>query len=144
MILDGRAEVLLLGLVPRERGMYRFLIMLAVIGLLVACTNQGGVETDRPTGSAASTAGGAAGAPTPACEEAFTQLADMQISSLSELGDLPEEVQPTIVSCESVADWIAGAQQATGLEINPNAAATLLRIRCEEQSLADSPVCEEL
>jgi hypothetical protein len=53
-------------------------------------------------------------------------------------------VQPTVEGCETVADWIAGAQQLVHDEVNPNTAALLLRIQCEDQSLADTPICNEI
>jgi hypothetical protein len=128
--------------------MYRRLIVLALAGLLVACTTQGNGETDEPPGSGAAesagASGGASSGASAACEGAFAPLAEMQISSVSELGDLPNEVEPTIESCESVADWIAGAQQVIEEEIRPNTAVFLLRIKCEDPSFNDTPICEEL
>ena len=82
--------------------------------------------------------------PTAACAEAFAPIADLHINALSDLGDHKAEVAPTIQSCESVADWIAGAQQVIDVEINPNTVALLLNIDCADQSLDDSPICKEL
>jgi hypothetical protein len=122
--------------------MYRFLIAVALVGMLAACTtNQG----DGTTGSPSAT--GSGGAPTgasAACEESFAPIAEMEISSVSDLGDLPQEVQPTVEACESVADWIAGAQQAIGIEVRPGAADFLLRVHCDDPSMGDVPICEEL
>jgi hypothetical protein len=136
--------------------MSRFLVALTLVGLLVACDNQGDVETSgasQPTGSAgapasagasAGASGGASGNASAACEESFAPLAEMEISSMSDLGDLAEEVQPTIESCESVADWVAGAQQVVEEEIDPDTAAFLLRINCEDPALTNTAICEEL
>jgi hypothetical protein len=128
--------------------MNRFLIGLALVGLLTACTNGGHRETDAPIGSAAmgspGASGPAMGSASPACEEAFAPLAEMEIASLSDLGDLQAELQPTIESCESVADWIAGAQQVVADEVNPSTAELLLGIQCNDPTLSDSPVCEDL
>lgn len=136
--------------------MSRFLIGLTLVGLLVACDNQGNVETSgaaEPSGSAAVPAsadasagasGAASGSASAACEESFAALAEMEITSISELGDLAEEVQPTIESCESVADWVAGAQQVVEEEIDPDTAAFLLSMNCNDPALANTAICEEL
>lgn len=128
----------------------RFLIILALTGLLAACTTQGGGQTDQPD-STPSTSGSessgssrtAAGEPSAACAEAFAPLAEMELSSTSDLGEL-SEVEATVENCESVADWMAGAQQVVEDEIRPGAADLLLRIRCDAGSLASTPICEEL
>ena len=126
--------------------MKRPLILLALVGLLAACGDQGGGQSGGPVGSSDdSTAGsGVTTGPTSACAEAFAPIADLDIGSLSDLGDHKAEVAPTIQSCESVADWIAGAQQVIDVEINPNTVALLLNIDCADQSLDDSPICKEL
>ena len=128
--------------------MNRFLIGLALVGLLTACTTQGDGETDAPIGSAAAESAGASGpamsGASAACEESFAALAEMEIASLSDLGDLEAELQPTIESCESVVDWIAGAQQAVDDEINPSTAELLLGIQCNDPTLSNSAVCEDL
>ncbi len=108
--------------------MYRPLIVLALAGLLVACTTQGDGATDPPDGSAAASAGASGAAlagPSATCEEAFAPLVEAEVEALSDLGNLPNEVEPTIESCESVADWIAGAQQLVEDEIRPGGAALL-------------------
>ena len=92
----------------------------------------------------AGASGVGAGSASAACGESFGPLAEMEITSVSELGDLPEEVQPTIEACESVADWVAGAQQVVANEIDPDTAAFLLRINCNDLSLARTLICEEL
>ena len=91
----------------------RLLIVLALAGLLVACTDQGTGTSDQPIGSSASmgpmSSEGAMGSASAACEEAFAPIAEMGLSEFSELGDLTDEVTATVESCESVDDWIAGA-----------------------------------
>jgi hypothetical protein len=133
--------------------MKKIVILLAVSGLLAACSAQGegGTGSTAPATSAgtsadASDAGstGAAGTPSATCAEAFAPLVDMDISSMSELGDLAEEVQPTVEACESVADWTAGAAEVIGEEVNPGTADFLLRVQCDDLSLARTPICEEL
>jgi len=132
--------------------MYRFVIVLALAGLLVACTTQSDGSSAGPLGSAGTSAapasagasGGGTGTTTAACEEAFGEVAALDVDSVSDLGDFPNEVQPTIEGCESVADWVAGAGQALGIEVNPNTAALLLDINCADPSLADTAICEEL
>ena len=126
--------------------MKRPLVLLALVGLLAACGDQGGGQSGGPVGSsgASSGAGSASTEPTAACAEAFAPIADLDISALSDLGDHKAEVAPTIQSCESVADWIAGAQQVIDVEINPNTVALLLNIDCADQSLDDSPICKEI
>jgi hypothetical protein len=125
--------------------MKRLLTGLAVAGLLAACGTQGGGES--PGGTAMGTAtdsGAATGTASPACEEAFAPLADLEIETTSDLGDLTAELEPTIEGCESVVDWIAGAQQVVEGEVNPSTAEMLLGIQCNDPSLASSPVCEDL
>jgi hypothetical protein len=124
--------------------MSRFIIALALAGLSAACATQGDGETDQALGSPAVESEGASGVASAACEEAFAPLADMELESLSDLGDLQAEVEPTIESCESVADWIAAAQPLFEEEVNPNTAATLLRIGCGTPSMSNAPICEEL
>jgi hypothetical protein len=127
--------------------MNRFLTGLALVSLLAACSTQGGAST-APLGSAPMGSSGASGAAmgtaSPACSEAFAPLADQEIASLSDLGDLQEEVQPTVEACESVADWVAGAQEVVPEEVNPNTARLLLGIQCNDPSLSNAPVCDDL
>jgi len=126
----------------------KLLIVLALAGLLSACANQGSETSDDLGGSAASVGAisseGAGGSASDACEEAFAPIADMELSSFSDLGDLQDEVAATVEGCESIADWTAGAQAAIGVDVNPNAAVFLLGTACDEPSLADMPICEEL
>ena len=67
----------------------------------------------------------------------------MDITSLSDLGDLAA-VEPTVVSCESVADWMAGASGVVDGEIRTGTARMLLAIRCSNPSLSSTPICQEL
>ena len=130
------------------RRMFRRFTVLVVIGLLAACTTQGdgaAEETLETTPSmVAEGTGAAVGTASPECEEAFAPLADMDVSDTSDLADLPDEVQPTVEACQSVADWIAGAQQVLGIEVTAGGADFLLRFHCEDTSLTDAPICEEL
>ncbi len=127
--------------------MYRLLIVLAVAGLLAACTSTGGSSAGA-SGSAsgvesAAASGEASGTASAACAEAFAPLAEMGIESTSDLGEL-DEVGPTIESCESVADWIAGAQDVVAEEVNPATAELLLGIECADPSVSSSAICQEL
>jgi hypothetical protein len=126
--------------------MKRPLMLSALVILLAACGDQGSGQSGGPVGSSGASvgSGSASSGPTAACAEAFAPIADLDISALSELGDHKAEVEPTIQNCESVADWIAGAQQVIDVEINPNTVALLLNIDCADQSLDDSPICKEL
>ena len=128
--------------------MYRLLIVL-VIAMLTACTTPS-TSSDQAQGSdagasAAESAGAArgSGSATPACTEAFAPIAELGLDSLSDLGDL-EEIQATIESCESVADWTAGAQEALGIEANPATVQLLLDIECNQPGAGRTPVCEDL
>jgi hypothetical protein len=137
--------------------MHRFVTILALAGLLVACTGQGAGDIEQPTDEPAATApsttpaasatasdGGASGTSVD-CAEAFSALAEEDISSITELGDLPDEVEPTIESCASVEEWIAGAQQVVDEEFNPGTANLLLGILCDgEMSLSGTEICREL
>jgi hypothetical protein len=132
--------------------MKRSLTILALVGLLAACSAQGdGAQSTAPGASTAASAGasdaastGTSGTASAACAEAFAPIADLGVTATSELGDLAEEVQPTIEACESVADWIAGAQDVVEEEVRPGTADLLLRIHCEDPSLSRTPICEEL
>ena len=127
--------------------MFRFLILVALAGLLAACTTQGDGQSNQSPGPSApvpsASAGTANGEPSAACAEAFAPLAELELTSTSDLGELAE-VELTVESCESVADWMAGAQQVVENEVSPGAADLLLRIRCEAGSLSRTPICEEL
>jgi hypothetical protein len=126
--------------------MNRFLTGLALASLLAACATQGGASGE-PLGSAPIASAGAGpvtGGASSACQEAFAPLADTEVASLSDLGDLQAELQPTIESCESVADWIAGAQELLPEEVNPSTAEMLLGIQCNDPALSNSRVCEDL
>jgi hypothetical protein len=128
--------------------MYRTLLALTVAGLLVACTSPGGGATDpslEADSSMATTESAAASrVASTACEEAFAPLAEAEVSSMSDLGDLGDDVVPTLESCESVDDWVAGAQALFDEEVDPDTARFLLGMQCADPSLADTPICEEL
>lgn len=128
--------------------MKRFAVALAVVGLLAACTSQGDGTTDEPIGSAAmgspEASGFLTGEASPACADAFEPLEGMEIESLSALGDLQAELEPTIQECESLVDWVAGAQQVVQDEVNPSTAELLLGIQCNRPALSNTQLCEEL
>ena len=130
--------------------MKRVLTALAIVGLLAACSAQGdgSTESTAPAASTAASAAasdaGATGTASAACAEAFAPLAEMGISSISELGDLAAEVQLTVEACESVADWMAAADEVIEGEVNPGPSDFLLRVQCDDLSLANTPICEEL
>jgi hypothetical protein len=127
--------------------MKRLLTGLALVSLLAACSNQGS-GSNEPLGSgllgSAGASGAATGTASAACSEAFAPLAGMEIASLSDLGDLQDELQPTFDGCESVADWMAGAQEVVADEVKPGTARLLLGIQCNDPTLSNSPVCEDL
>lgn len=136
--------------------MYRnLIIVIALIGLLAACSTQGDGDTTETStntapsaaasasaGSSGNAAGGAAGTPSAACTDAFAAVAEQDVTSLSGMADLPE-VEATIEQCESLADWMAGASEVLGEEVNPSTAALLLDIRCALPALDGTAVCEE-
>jgi hypothetical protein len=124
--------------------MRRLAIGLALAGLLTACTTQGDGTTEEPAGTAAGETGAAAAAATAPCSEAFAPLAEQEVESLSDLGDFQEELGPTVESCESIADWVAGAGEVVPGEVNPNTARILLGISCTDLSLSNTPICDEL
>lgn len=137
--------------------MLRNLTIIALLGVLTACSAQG--ENDTTTAPADANASGAAGSAaaeasdgstdgtsgtaSAACTEAFGALAADEITSLSDLAEL-EGVEATIEQCESIDDWTAGAQEVIGEEVNPATARLLLEIRCELPALSDTAVCEEI
>jgi hypothetical protein len=132
--------------------MKRIMTAVALVGLLAACSTQGGgTGSTAPVASTAASAAasdaastGSTGTASADCAAAFAPIADLGIQSTSELGDLAEEVRPTVESCESVADWIAGAQEVVADEVRPGTADLLLRIQCEDMGLAGTPICQEL
>lgn len=133
--------------------MYRLVNVgvLALAGLLVACTGAGDVQTTEAAGSPLSTpVGHSPGASpgtsgvSPECSDSFAGLREMQVSSITELGDVPDEVEPTIEACESVDEWIAAAAEVIDDDLNPNTAAMLLRMHCDSSSVSNSPICQEL
>ena len=132
------------------------IIIVALIGLLAACSTQGDGETADTSmdaapsvvasASADASAGsseGATGTASAACADAFAAVADQDVSSLSAMADLPE-VEATIQQCESIADWMAGASDVIGEEVNPSTAQLLLDIRCQLPALGNTAVCEEV
>ena len=126
--------------------MHRLIVLVALAGILASCSTQGGGQTDQSPSASDESSGAARtadGDPAAACAEAFAPLAEMELTSTSDLGELAE-VEATVESCESVADWMAGAQQVVENEVRPGAADLLLRIRCEAGSLSGTPICEEL
>ena len=131
--------------------MFRPLVALAAAGVLVACSSQGDASSEQPIDPGASTgaeasaaASGGAATASAACEEAFAPVADLGLTSTSQLGDLGDEVAATIESCESVADWVAGAQQVIDGEVRPATARILLGIGCADLSLSRTPICQEV
>ena len=133
--------------------MFRILTITALAGMLVACTGQGEPTTDQATtpppvstpASGSPQASGAAGSSaSDECTESFGGVADAGVTSITELGDLGEEVEVTIEACESLDEWIAGAEQVLPDDINPNTAALLLRMNCGSPSMANTPLCREL
>ena len=134
--------------------MYRILGMLVVVAVLAACGQGGGATTDAsavsspatsPSGSAMATDDmGGTGTASPECSDSFSGIEEMEVTSITELGDLPEEVQPTIENCESLDEWVAAAEQALGDEVNPSTASLLLGLNCGDPSVANTPLCREL
>jgi hypothetical protein len=141
--------------------MSRNLIIVALIGLLAACTAQGDGDNTgasiEPAPSVAASApasanaspdasadsSGTSGTASAACTDAFTALEGQDATSLSDLADL-EGIEATIEQCESIDDWMAGASAVIGDEVNPSTVNLLLQIRCEVPALSDSAVCEEV
>lgn len=130
---------------------YRTLIFGAIALLVVACTTpaaSAGPSDNAPASGAAASAdassGATGGAASAACTEAFAPIADLGLESTSDLGDLTDEIPPTVTGCESVADWMAGAEAAVGAPITEGAAKILLDIQCADTDLADSEVCVDL
>jgi hypothetical protein len=133
--------------------MYRLLNVgvLALAGILVACAGAGDIQTTEPAGSPVSTPAGQSpgGSPgtagvSPECNDSFAALAEAQVSSISELGDLADEVEPTLEACESIEEWIAAAGEVIADDVDPDAARMLLGMHCDSPELSDTLICEEL
>ena len=110
--------------------MKRTMIVLAIAGLLVACTDQGGAGSGRASrliGRGAAESGGAASDPSAAATRHSPRSQRWRSVLCPTSATSRAEVEPTIQSCESVADWIAGAQQVVDDDINPNTVALLLK-----------------
>lgn len=138
--------------------MHRYILTFVFLFALAACSSSGGGDgesagtstgagssTDASAPADASDAGstGPAGEASAACTEAFAPIAEMNLESTSDLGDLAE-VEATVENCESIDDWIAGAEAAVGDDVNPSTARLLLGIRCNDPGLSGSPICQEL
>jgi hypothetical protein len=132
--------------------MFRLLTVLTLAGMLVACTDQGEPATDQPSPSPVSSpltgspdaSDAADGSASSECTEAFGGIEDAGATSITDLGDLREEVEPTIEACQSLEEWVAAAQEVIADDINPNTAALLLRMNCGSPSMANTPLCQEL
>ena len=132
--------------------MFKIFIVLVMAGMLAACSGQGGsasagasaADSSAAASDGAGASEGPSGSASAACTEAFAPIAEMSLTSIADLGDLTDEITPTVTGCESVADWVAGAEAAIGADINPNAAKILLDIRCADNELAETEVCVDL
>jgi hypothetical protein len=139
--------------------MHRFLV-LVLAAMLVACATPGtdpadatpadpgatpgaGTPGAAATPGADATPGDTAGTATAECEAAFAPLADMEITSLTELGDLAE-VDATVTACESVDDWTAAAEENLGVEVRPGTARMLLGMRCQDPAMWNTDLCRDL
>jgi hypothetical protein len=125
-------------------------IVFLLAALLAACTSQGTSSGAASDASAAASGGasdaGAAqpvGEASPACTEAFAPIAELELSAASDLGDL-DEVTATVESCESVADWTAGASAAIGTDVRAGTADLLLGLRCSDPGLSSTAICQEV
>jgi hypothetical protein len=133
--------------------MFRFLTLSVLALVLAACGQAGaspstdGSEPVSPGMSApesAAPSGDAAGTASAECTEAFAPIEEMELTSLTELGDLPDEVGATIEACGSIDEWIAAAEGAVDDEINPNTVRLLLGMSCGDTSLSRTEICREL
>jgi hypothetical protein len=153
--------------------MFRFLLAIAMAALLAACEGLGEEKTAEPSLAGEGGVASPPAIPSPSpeatfdvepsvpaspdvspgsgtgtgtaetCDDAWARLAGQNLSSTSELAELTDEVEATIAACETVAEWVDGAQTVVD-DIDTSSAEFFLRMRCEEQALSDTPLCEEL
>jgi len=136
----------------------RYLLTLLLAGALAACT---GTATSDPTSDASldlfSAAPSAAmsedmdashdmssdDATAMDCEGAFDDLAAEDVDSITDLASLTDDLDDTIEACESVDEWTSQAEQAMP-DVDLTDVEMFLAARCEESTLVDSSLCEEL
>lgn len=138
--------------------MHRYIVTFVLLLALAACSSSGGGggestgastgagsngDASAPAEASGAASAGPAGEASAACAEAFAPIADLGIESTSDLGDLGE-VEATVENCESIDDWIAGAQTVIPDEVNPSTARLLLGIRCNDPGLSGTAICQEL
>lgn len=133
--------------------MYRILTVLTLAFLLAACGQAGttqeptdGSGVSQPTSPAMSSPSDdmSSGTASAECTEAFGPIAEAGVTSITELGELAEELEPTVENCASVAEWTAAAQDTLGIEVNPNTVRMLLGMQCGSPSLSNTDLCRDL
>lgn len=82
---------------------------------------------------------------TASCENAFADMPALsRIDSLQQLEEVLDGLEQTVEECESIDEWTEEAEQRLDLaNIDVDARAFLER-QCEDEDLADAPLCEAL
>jgi hypothetical protein len=79
------------------------------------------------------------------CEDAFAALDIAEISSMSDLESIGDELDETIEACGSVEDWQSAIADVVP-ELDTSEAEQFLRDRCAEadDEIAESRICQEV
>ena len=78
------------------------------------------------------------------CQDAFADIDAAAIGSMGSLNAISAELDSTITSCPTVAEWTAAAQTALP-DIDMADAQAFLTARCiESQTLASTAICAEV
>lgn len=105
-------------------------------------------ESESPDASASPTEDDGIGGDdglTASCEDAFDEVPDLtRIDSLQDLEDVLDGLEMTIESCESVDAWTEAAQEQLSLANIDIDARDFLERQCEDEDLADAPLCTGL
>lgn len=82
---------------------------------------------------------------TAGCEDAFAEMPTLsRIDSLQQLSEVLDALEQTIEQCESVDAWAEEAEQRLDLANIDIDARDFLERQCEDEDLADAPLCEAL
>ena len=137
----------------------RFLLAILIVGVLAACNAGASTPTENPLPTLEPTASQAgtdtstdemashSANPSPtamSCDEAFSQLTSSDISSVSDLTALTDELDDTVANCPSLDDWRTAAEDALP-NLDLSGVESFLQARCLDADwLSDTVLCQEL
>jgi hypothetical protein len=126
----------------------RFLTAALIAGMLAACTAGATTPSEEPLptlGASASVLPSAdASSVAMTCQDAFADIDAAAIGSMGSLDAISAELDSTISSCPTVAEWTAAAQTALP-DIDMADAQAFITARCiESPTLASTAICAEV